>query len=225
MKTSPALPKWFLNNEDKWEWVYRYLERNAAPRTLRGINLATHGIDKPSYEWVAYAVSHLEKSGEPEFLGRLKGALRQHKHLSATPGRKHQSFSIPGTINNRLQEIAKKQKVSKNEIFIDALNNLEKTTTQHKRTEQQLKEELKHAKARANQLINTSKIELEVAMAHIKNLAEKIAKWELSMETQNPEYDGNQETLEKAARKITKPIEDEIKLLKSKNNLITIREI
>lgn len=224
MKTPSTLKKWLLSNKSNWEWMYGYLNRNMEPRATRHINLATGPHSEPSYEWVENAINYLDKSGDVAFAGRLKGALRQHRHISATPEKKHHSFSIPKNLNRRFQEIAKNKKVSMNELFIDALEDLIKTTTEHNEVEKKLNEAIKHEKERANQVIKTSKIELEAAIAHIKTLAEQLSKWELSMGSQNPEYDGDRETLDAATKKITKAIEDDLKKLKARNSLITPRE-
>ncbi|MCV0130875.1 hypothetical protein KUC58_07090 [Pseudomonas aeruginosa] len=194
------------------------------PRAIRHINLATGPHNEPSYEWVDNAVNYLDKSGDIAFAGRLKGALRQHRHISASPEKKHHSFSIPKNLNRRFQEIAKNKKVSMNELFIDALEDLIKTTTKHNEVEKKLNEAIKHEKERANQVIKSSKIEFEAAIAHIKTLAEQLSKWELSMDSHNPEYDGDQETLDAATKKITKPIEEDLKRLITKNSLMAPRE-
>lgn len=227
MNGRASRPRWLRKAGDEWEWAYRYMQQTPDPIMQTSLNYVTRGRE-PSYEMVVDVLAHLQESRDGlEFVTRLKNALRQHRHrsLNADKRRKPYSFTLPIETKKALSFSAKKLKITETALINDLLNGTKALLEEHDKREQKLRDALNIERKLIKQVDDRWKAQHREAMKQIERLATLLSMWELSLGQTNPDFDGDQATLQSETAKKTREVEKAISTVRKRHMLIEARLI
>ena len=191
------------------------------------LKYATRGKE-PSYGMVTDAIAYLQGTRDGlEFVTRLRNALRQHRHRSLNAGKKRKpySFTLPTDTKKALSIRAKKLEMTETALVADLLNGAGKLLEEHHKREQLLRDALDFERKRVKQLDDRWKAQHREAVRQIERLATILSMWELTMDQADPGFEGDQATLQSAAKKKTREIEKAISDALKMHTLIEARLI
>lgn len=218
MTKSTGRPRWLRKTGGEWEWAYRYMQQTPEDGIQVSLSHATRGKE-PSYEMVADTIAYLRETRDgPEFVTRLRNALRQHRHRSVNAGkqRKPYSFTLPTDTKKALSISAKKLKMTETALVADLLNGAGKLLAEHHKRELLLRDALAFERKRVKQLDDRWKVQHRETMRQIERLTTLLSMWELTLEQTDPGFEGDQATLQsettKKTREIEKAISDALKM-------------
>lgn len=190
-------PKWLRRGSDEWQWAERYISKRADSAMRDDIRRFARRVEG-GYDQVVADVSYLEQSAEGAlFVTRLKNALRQHRSRSSSNGKKQRIFSLPRATRAILFRQAKENKITETQVITALIDDAEWAIKQKNEREKTLRTKMELERKRSALALAAAQSQLKETMKHLERATELLVSWELAMQTQQPPFEGEQETIRK----------------------------
>ncbi|MCO7036125.1 hypothetical protein NAG83_06375 [Pseudomonas carnis] len=208
--------KWLRRSGDEWRWVQQYISTHADAR-MRGNTERFARRMVEGYDQVVVDIADFEQTTEGlKFVTRLKNALRQHRYRSASNGKKPCTFSLQNSTRSGLSHLASNNQMTETEAITKLIDDAEWAAKKHKEQERKLRIALDLKRKSAELNINSLIAQLEEVMKHLEHSTELLVMWEQSMESEQPPFNGDKETLKCE-------VEKRMKNVKTINTIVAAR--